>query len=69
MSSGQGLHYVNADISLYLHRLPASEWIGWEVCDHGSAAGVGRGECRVYDEMGPIGKSVVCAVANPRSRA
>ncbi len=67
MSSDQGLQYVNADISLYLHRLPAGEWIGWEVSDHGSAEGVGRGECRVYDEQGPIGNSVVCAVANPRA--
>ena len=67
MSSELGLGYVNADISLYLHRLPVGEWIGWEVCDHGNAAGVGVGECRVYDERGPIGKSVVCAVANPRS--
>ncbi len=66
MSSDVGLGYVNADISLYLHRLPVDEWIGWEVCDHGSAAGVGQGECRVYDQQGPIGKSLVCAVANPR---
>ena len=42
-SGDQGLQYVNADISLYLHRLPVSEWIGWEVWDHGSAAGVGQG--------------------------
>jgi acyl-CoA thioesterase len=67
MSSDAGLGYVNADISLYLHRLPIGEWIGWEVSDHGSAEGVGHGECRVYDEQGPIGKSIVCAVANPRS--
>ncbi len=66
MSSDIGLQYVNADISLYLHRLPVGEWIGWEVWDHGSAAGVGQGECRIYDEQGPIGKSMVCAVANPR---
>jgi acyl-CoA thioesterase len=67
MSGDAGLAYVNADISLYLHRLPLGEWIGWEVCDQGSAAGVGQGECRVYDEKGPIGKSIVCAVANSRS--
>ena len=69
MSSDRGLQYVNADIGLYLHRLPVSDWIGWEVWDHGSAAGIAQGECRVYDEKGPIGRSMVCAVANPRSRA
>ncbi len=69
MSGDAGLQYVNADIGLYLHRLPVGEWIGWEVWDHGSAAGVGQGECRIYDEEGPIGRSTVCAVANPRSPA
>jgi hypothetical protein len=66
MSSDRGLQYVNADIGLYLHRMPLSEWIGWEVWDHGSAEGIAQGECRIYDEKGPIGRAVVCAVANPR---
>jgi hypothetical protein len=67
MSSDRGLQYVNADISIYLHRLPIGEWIGWEGWDHGSAEGVAQGECRIYDERGSIGRSVVCAVANPTS--
>ena len=65
-SGDQGLHYVNADITLYLHRLPLGEWVGWEVREHQSDAGVAIGECRVYDEQGPIGTSSTCAVANLR---
>ena len=65
-SSDQGLHYVNADITLYLQRLPLGEWVGWEVREHQSDAGVAIGECRIYDEQGPIGTSSTCAVANPR---
>jgi len=66
-SGDQGLHYVNADITLYLHRVPIGEWVGWEVRDHQADAGVAIGECRVYDQAGPIGTSSVCALANPRS--
>lgn len=61
-----GLHYVNADITLYLHRLPIGEWLGYEVASHHSAEGVAIGDCTLYDEQGAIGKSSVCAVANER---
>ena len=66
-SGEDGLHYVNADITLYLHRLPLGEWVGWEVSDHQSAEGVAFGECRIHDEQGAIGTSSVCAVATVRS--
>lgn len=66
-NSGElGLEFINADITLYLHRLPVSEWIGFEVASHGSAEGVGVGECALYDLHGPIGRSLVCALANRR---
>jgi acyl-CoA thioesterase len=60
------LSFVNADITLYLHRLPAGEWLGFEVISHQSAGGIAVGETTMYDEEGPIGKSIVCAVANRR---
>lgn len=62
----QGLHYVNADITLYLARLPVGEWVGYEVAGHVSAQGIAIGDTNLYDLEGPIGKSTVCAVANPR---
>jgi acyl-CoA thioesterase len=65
-SGDAGLHYVNADITLYLHRMPVGEWVGYEVASHQSADGIAVGDCTLYDEQGPIGKSSVCAVANPR---
>jgi acyl-CoA thioesterase len=63
-SGDDGLHYVNADFTLYLSRLPAGEWIGFEVTDHQSAEGIALGDCRLYDLTGPIGTTTVCAVAN-----
>ena len=63
----QGVSFINADLTLYLQRLPAGEWIGLEVSGHASADGVAIGEATVYDERGPIGKSLVAAIANQRS--
>jgi hypothetical protein len=50
-----GLDYINPDVTTYLHRLPAGEWIGLETADHGDTAGVAVGVCILHDEQGPIG--------------
>ena len=65
-SGDQGLQFVNADLTLYLHRLPATEWIGFEVTNHGATDGVAIGECRLHDEEGAIGTSSVMALAQRR---
>ena len=49
----QGLGYINSDVTLYLHRLPVKEWIGFEVVNHRATDGVAIGECWLYDERGP----------------
>lgn len=59
-SGSAGLSYINSDVTLYLHRAPIGEWIGFEKTDHQSARGVAVGECRLYDTDGPIGL-VACA--------
>jgi hypothetical protein len=65
----RGLDYVNADITLYLHRLPVGEYIGFEVDSHESQDGIAVGDTTVYDVEGAIGRSVVCAVVNRRMRS
>jgi acyl-CoA thioesterase len=62
----KGLGYINSDVTLYLHRSPATEWVGYEVVNHGATDGVAIGECFLYDEIGPIGSSTVCALAQRR---
>lgn len=62
----EGLQFINADITLYLHRYPAGEWIGFEVTSHHSADGIAVGDCAMYDEQGAFGRSLVCAVSNQR---
>jgi hypothetical protein len=64
--SDKGLAYINSDATLYLHRVPSTEWIGFEVVNHQATDGVAIGECWLYDEEGPIGTSTVCALAQRR---
>lgn len=47
--------YINADITLYAHRMPEGEWIGMtsHADQHGS--GIGVVSTVVYDTTGPIG--------------
>ena len=49
----QGLGYINSDVTLYLHRLPVTPWVGFEVVNHHATDGVAIGECWLYDETGP----------------
>ena len=59
----QGLGYINSDVTLYLHRLPVTPWIGFDVVNHHATDGIAIGECWLYDEKGPIGTSTVAALA------
>jgi acyl-CoA thioesterase len=67
-SGDAGLNFINSDVTLYLHRLPVDEWVGFEVMSHQSHEGVAVGECALYDREGPIGRSLVCAVAQVQRR-
>ena len=46
---------INADITLYINRLPKSEWICLNSQSVMSDAGIGRVTTTVYDEFGTIG--------------
>lgn len=62
----QGLGYINTDVTVYLHRLPVTEWVGFEVFNHGATDGVAIGECLLHDEQGPIGSASCTALAQKR---
>jgi Acyl-CoA thioesterase C-terminal domain/Acyl-CoA thioesterase N-terminal domain len=65
-SGTKGLEFINADVTLYLHREPLDEWLGFEVLAHHSSQGIAVGECMLYDANGAFGRSIVCGVANKR---
>ena len=62
----KGLGYINSDVTLYLHRLPVTRWIGFDVVNHHASDGIAIGECWLYDEKGPIGTSTVAALAQKK---
>jgi hypothetical protein len=62
-SGERGVEYINTEATLYLHRLPEQGWIGFEVTDHQSTAGVAVGQTRIYDQRGPIGFGSAAALA------
>jgi acyl-CoA thioesterase len=65
-SSDQGLGYINTDVTVYLHRLPESEWVGFRSVNHQATDGVAVGECWLYDAAGSIGFASCAALAQKR---
>jgi hypothetical protein len=64
-----GLGFINSDVTLYLHRLPVTQWIGFDVVKHHATDGIAIGECWLYDEEGAIGTSTVAALAQRKPMA
>ncbi|HEX2591979.1 MAG TPA: acyl-CoA thioesterase domain-containing protein [Rhizomicrobium sp.] len=60
------LGYINTDVTVYLHRLPVSEWIGFERVNHHATDGVAIGECFLHDIEGPIGSASCAALRQSR---
>jgi hypothetical protein len=65
-SGDEGLGYINSDVTVYLHREPVSDWVGYDVVHHGATDGVAVAECRLYDEAGAIGMASCTALAQKR---
>lgn len=63
-----GIRYINTDVTMHLHRLPAAEWIGFEVTGHEASEGIAVGYCRLHDVDGPIGFASCSALSNERRR-
>lgn len=59
--------FINADITLYLHRLPLGEWIGMDAKSIHQSHGLGMIESRLYDEGGPVGVAVQALLANRKA--
>jgi hypothetical protein len=64
-----GLGYINADLTLYVGRLPVGEWIGCETVAHVHDEGIAIGGIALHDEQGRFGYSTCCALADPRMQA
>lgn len=58
LSRRSGYRFINPDLTIYLHRHPVAEWVALESITLPEALGVGLAESRLYDEHGPLGRSV-----------
>lgn len=65
-SSEHSIDFINGDVTLYIHRLPVTEWIGFELVNHHAADGVAVGEAWIHDEAGALGTANVAAIAQAR---
>lgn len=50
--------FVNPDLTVYLHRPPAGEWVCLDATTTPQPSGIGLAECALYDTGGPIGRSL-----------
>ncbi len=50
--------FINPDLTIHLSRLPVGEWVGLESRTVAESHGIGVSESRLWDEDGPIGRSV-----------
>lgn len=50
--------FINPDLTLYVHRLPAGDWIGLDAHTLAQPNGVGIADNQLRDEGGPIGRAV-----------
>jgi hypothetical protein len=58
--------FINPDLTIYLHRLPAGDWIGLDARTWPTHEGVGVADTALYDEGGRIGRSVQALLLDRR---
>lgn len=58
--------FMNADLSIHLHRLPRGEWVGVEAESRYSESGRGVAGGRLFDPEGEIGRSSQTLFIQPR---
>jgi hypothetical protein len=58
--------FVNADLTVAVHRPPEGEWIGLDAATVAEAHGIGLTRARLWDARGPIGVSLQTCLAERR---
>lgn len=59
--------FVNADITVAIHRLPEGEWVCVDAATVAEAHGVGLTRARLWDARGPVGVSLQSCIAERRA--
>jgi hypothetical protein len=58
--------FINADLTIHLHRPPRGEWIGLDAHTLLHTGGTGLAESVIHDVDGPVGRAFQTLVVEPR---
>jgi hypothetical protein len=58
--------FINADLTIHLHRAPHGEWIGLDARTLLRGGGMGLAESVLHDVHGPVGRAFQTLVVQPR---
>jgi hypothetical protein len=58
--------FINTDLTVHLHRIPAGEWIYVDAHSTVDPSGVGLAETELYDEKGRVGRGAQSLMVGPR---
>jgi acyl-CoA thioesterase len=59
--------FVNADLTVAVHRPPEGDWICLDASTVAEAHGVGLTRARLWDARGALGVSLQCCLVEPRA--
>ena len=60
--------FINTDLTVHLHRAPATEWVCLDAVTQLDAAGVGMSDTLLWDERGRIGRAAQTLLVASRDR-
>lgn len=58
--------FINPDLTVSLSRVPAGEWIGFDVVTRLSSDGYGQAESLIFDRIGPAGRATQSLLVEER---
>ena len=58
--------FINPDLTLYIERPPAGEWICLDASTRIAPGGIGGAESVLYDQRGRVGRAIQALLVAPR---
>jgi hypothetical protein len=58
--------FINVDLSVHLHRMPAGEWVFLDAKTYPQPDGIGMSDTLIADEAGPIGRAAQTLLVDTR---
>jgi hypothetical protein len=59
------VQFVNADLTVALHREPVGHWMGSRVWSHWQPSGLGLADALLFDDEGPVGRALQTLLLRP----